>query len=187
MSEQKLTDKQKIFCREYIIDWNATRAAIVAGYSEKTASEVAYENLRKPQIEKYIEKIRADLEKQAGISRLRVLTEHIKLAFSSIAHMHNTWIDRKDFEELTEDQKSCISEIQTRVVRRAINDEICDVEEIKIKLYDKQKALDSITKMLGYDAATKIEQSGTVKHEMNITVQDQQTANEINKLPDEHN
>ena len=37
--EQKLTEKQKRFCEEYIIDWNGTRAAIAAGYSKKTAKE----------------------------------------------------------------------------------------------------------------------------------------------------
>jgi len=44
-----------------------------------------------------------------------VMEEHKKLAFSSIANLHNTWITRKEFEELTEDQKACISEITTQV------------------------------------------------------------------------
>ena len=43
----KLTDKQEMFCREYVIDWNATRAAIAAGYSEKTAYSIGNENLTK--------------------------------------------------------------------------------------------------------------------------------------------
>ncbi|MFN3474071.1 MAG: terminase small subunit [Blastomonas sp.] len=45
-----LTAKQEAFVREYLIDLNATQAAIRAGYSAKTAAEVGYENLRKPQI-----------------------------------------------------------------------------------------------------------------------------------------
>jgi len=52
----KLTEKQKMFCKEYMIDLNATRAAIAAGYSEKTASEMGYENLNKPQIQEYLQK-----------------------------------------------------------------------------------------------------------------------------------
>lgn len=47
-----LTEKQKRFVQEYPKDLNATQAAIRAGYSERTASAVGYENLRKPQIEK---------------------------------------------------------------------------------------------------------------------------------------
>ncbi|HHR6116736.1 TPA: terminase small subunit [Providencia alcalifaciens] len=46
-----LTDKQEMFCREYLIDLNATQAAIRAGYSEKTANRTASENLSKPDIQ----------------------------------------------------------------------------------------------------------------------------------------
>ena len=51
----KLTAKQQRFCDEYLIDLNATQAAIRAGYSEKTAYKTGAENLRKPQIKFYIE------------------------------------------------------------------------------------------------------------------------------------
>ena len=51
-----LTAKQKRFCDEYLIDLNATQAAIRAGYSEKTAYRTGADNLRKPQIEEYIAK-----------------------------------------------------------------------------------------------------------------------------------
>lgn len=164
MADIELTEKQRIFCNEYILDWNGTRAAIKAGYSEKTANVIASENLTKPYIQAYIKDLQADIEKIAGVSRLRVINEHIKLAFSSIAHLHNTWIERKDFELLTEDQKSCISEIstQTRTVFQGEEHIPVEVEFIKIKLYDKQKALDSISKMLGYDAATKMEVKGSL-------------------------
>lgn len=50
----KLTDKQKIFCDEYIISLNATQAAIKAGYAEKTAYAIGAENLKKPKIQSYI-------------------------------------------------------------------------------------------------------------------------------------
>lgn len=49
-----MTAKQKRFCDEYLIDLNATQAAIRAGYSEKTANRIATENLSKPVIQKYI-------------------------------------------------------------------------------------------------------------------------------------
>lgn len=56
----KLTTKQQRFIEEYTVDWNATQAAIRAGYSKKTASETGYENLRKPQIAEAIaERVRA--------------------------------------------------------------------------------------------------------------------------------
>lgn len=50
----KLTEKQKRFCDEYLIDLNATQAAIRAGYSAKNANNIASENLAKPNIQNYI-------------------------------------------------------------------------------------------------------------------------------------
>ncbi len=164
---EDLTEKQKTFCREYIFDWNATRAAKVAGYSEKTAGSIGCENLMKPEIQAYIKVIQSDIEKTAGISRLRVIREHEKLAFSSIAHLHDTWITRKAFEELTQDQKDSIAEIQTQtrteIENKGTDDETAvSVDFVKIKLYDKQKSLDSISKMLGYNEPDKVEHSGEV-------------------------
>ena len=50
----KMTEKQKRFCDEYLIDLNATQAAIRAGYSKKTAYRTGADNLMKPQIKEYI-------------------------------------------------------------------------------------------------------------------------------------
>ena len=62
MAESKLTPKQQRFCDEYLIDLNATQAAIRAGYSKKTARVIATENLTKPAISEYIEKRMAEKE-----------------------------------------------------------------------------------------------------------------------------
>lgn len=51
-----MTEKQKLFCEEYLISLNATQAAIKAGYSEKTAYSIGNENLKKPEIQEYIQK-----------------------------------------------------------------------------------------------------------------------------------
>lgn len=55
MATNKMTAKQKRFCDEYLIDLNATQAAIRAGYSKKSAKQVANENLTKPYLKMYIE------------------------------------------------------------------------------------------------------------------------------------
>ena len=60
----KLTAKQKRFCDEYLIDLNATQAAIRAGYSEKSARQMAAENMSKPAIREYIDKRMAEKEKE---------------------------------------------------------------------------------------------------------------------------
>lgn len=63
MADKKMTAKQKRFCDEYLIDLNATQAAIKAGYSKKTAAVIATENLRKPNIKEYIDKRMEEKEK----------------------------------------------------------------------------------------------------------------------------
>jgi phage terminase small subunit len=168
-STKGLSPKQKAFCREYIFDWNATRAYKIAypNSGDLTARVEACKLLTKPNVKQYCELIQKDLEKLCGISRAKVLNEHMKLAYSSIAHLHNTWIQRKDFESLTGEQKDCIAEIDTKIrIEYEYNPDNpkekkpIQVEYVKIKLYDKQKALDSISKMLGYDAPIKTELTG---------------------------
>lgn len=58
----RMTAKQMRFCDEYLIDLNATQAAIRAGYSEKTAAVIGAENLTKPNIKEYVEKRMAEKE-----------------------------------------------------------------------------------------------------------------------------
>lgn len=60
----KMTPKQKRFCDEYLIDLNATQAAIRAGYSKKTAYSIGEENLRKPELKKYIDSRMAEKESE---------------------------------------------------------------------------------------------------------------------------
>lgn len=160
----KLTQKQERFCYEYCIDFNATQAAIRSGYSEETAYAIGYENLRKPQIKSRIKYMQDNLSETAGLSSLKILNEHAKIAFSSIAHMHKDWIEREEFDKLTEEQKSCIKSISTKILKKNIgtsdDPEIVDVEYVKIELYDKQKSLDSISRMLGYYAPEKKEVTG---------------------------
>ncbi len=54
---KKLTPKQELFCKEYLIDLNATQAAIRAGYSEKTAQQTSSENMSKPVIQEYVQQL----------------------------------------------------------------------------------------------------------------------------------
>lgn len=63
----KLNDRQKKFCEEYLIDLDATKAAIRAGYSKKTAGVIGYENLQKPQIRQYIDE-RMEMHKKKRIA-----------------------------------------------------------------------------------------------------------------------
>lgn len=69
----KLTLKQRKFADEYIISGNATQAAIKAGYSEKTATQVGAENLRKPYIKSYIDERLKEIESEKTATQQEVL------------------------------------------------------------------------------------------------------------------
>lgn len=77
--QKKLTEKEKKFCHQYIIDWNGARSAREAGYSEKTCYVIASENLTKPYIQQYIDYIKDDYEKEAGISKLSQINSFIEI------------------------------------------------------------------------------------------------------------
>ena len=83
------------------------------------------------------------------------------MAFSSIADMQNTWIERKDFDKLSSAQKSSIKSISTKVMKKNIgtkdNPELIDVEFVKIELYDKIKAIECLNKMLGYNEPERVD------------------------------
>lgn len=80
-----LTEKQKRFVAEYLVDLNATQAAIRAGYSEKTAGSVGNENLKKPEIQEALQKAIKDRESRTEITQDKVLGELGKVAFSKAA------------------------------------------------------------------------------------------------------
>lgn len=164
-----LNMRQQKFCQEYIYDWNASRAYRVA-YPNVTngSAEVAGCNLlRNIKIKAFIELIQKDIAKQVGISRSKVAKEYMKLAFNSIADLHNTWMTRKQFETLTSNQKACIQEIQTRIAKKHDEEtgEMYRIEELKIKLYDKKGALDSLTRFFGFAEPDKV--AGVFLHQHN--------------------
>jgi phage terminase small subunit len=75
----KLTAKQEMFCKEYLIDLNATQAAIRAGYSEKTARKIASENLTKPDIGNRIQELSEDRNKRVEVDADWILQQAIEL------------------------------------------------------------------------------------------------------------
>lgn len=79
----KLTEKQKRFVQEYLVDLNATAAAKRAGYSEKSASRIAVELLNKTQVSAEIQKQQAKRQKRVEITQEKVLEELAAIAFAN--------------------------------------------------------------------------------------------------------
>lgn len=162
-----LTPKQENFCREYLIDLNATQAAIRAGYSQKTASAIAQENLRKPMIMERIQKARQKSIDKLEVTRERILAEYAKIAFSDIT-------DFLKVEEIEGRNQQTGEYVGIPVVtvfptdgmpkqRTAALSEIRQTKEgISVKMHDKKGALDSLARHLGM-FNDKLELSGKVQ------------------------
>ena len=136
----KLTAKQKKFVDEYLIDLNATQAAIRAGYSEKTADRIASENLRKLEVQKYLQTKQTKLQNKSEVTQQRVIDELASIAFAKgtdYATIKNGCVNIQDTDKLTDKQKAAISGIKSTQFG------------VEIKLADKLKALELIGKHIG--------------------------------------
>lgn len=71
--KEKLTPKQELFCKEYLVDLNATQAAIRSGYSEKTAKDIGCQNLAKLYIQERIQELMIERQKRTEITADYVL------------------------------------------------------------------------------------------------------------------
>lgn len=78
----KLNPKQLKFCHEYLIDFNATQAAIRSGYSKRSAGSIAAENLQKPEIRDEINRLSASGYLAQGLSVGRIISEVTSIAFN---------------------------------------------------------------------------------------------------------
>lgn len=140
----KLNKKQQRFVEEYLIDLNATQAAIRAGYSVNSAKEIGCENLTKPNIQEAIAKAMAERSKRTGVNQDRVVLELAKLAFVNA----NDLIDPEDASirpGASEDDLACIQSVKVKTMD---GDKGTSTER-EIRLNDKMKALELLGKHLG--------------------------------------
>ncbi len=142
----KLTAKQKLFVTEYLIDYNGTRAAIASGYSEKAAAEQAYENLRKPHIKAAIDEIFNEIIGNTKQRAARVIEEYEKIAFSNITDF--SYDEEKGTVKCNSEDGNTQAVSTIKITETKKKDEAV-VKEITIKLWDKNRALDSIARTLG--------------------------------------
>ncbi len=140
----KLTRKQKRFVEEYLIDLNATQAAIRAGYSPDTAKDMGCENLAKPNIKNEIDKAIAERSKRTGVNADRVVRELAKIAFSKASDVIN-FRDATLRVDASEDDLAIIQSVKVKTIPMQNGDGI----EREIKLADKIKALELLGKHLG--------------------------------------
>lgn len=148
---KKLTKKQQLFVDEYLIDLNATQAAIRAGYSVDSARDIGCENLTKPNIQQAIAEQMAERSKRIGVNQDRVVSELAKIAFVKITDIIDS--DGKIREDVSEDDLACIE----RIKYKQFDAEIGSSEEREIRLASKLKALELLGRHLGMWQDKKID------------------------------
>ena len=154
-----LTPKQKLFVDEYLIDLNATQAAIRAGYSPNNADKIGSELLGKTRVSDAISKAMAERSRRTGINQDRILMELAKIALVNPANVG-------DFDEATILDSALpedLAAVASVKVKRFPTKEGEGIER-EIKFYDKTKALDLAGRHLGM-FKDKLEVSGTLETE----------------------
>ncbi len=136
-----MTDKQKRFCEEYMIDLNATQAAIRAGYSPKTANEQAARLLANASIQNRIAQLQAEQSRRTGVSADRVVRELARIAFANASDL----IDPETASVKLDASRDDLAAVQSIKVKSFGEDGL----EHEVKLADKLKALDLLGRHLG--------------------------------------
>lgn len=151
-----ITPKQQRFVDEYVIDLNATQAAIRAGYSEKTATTQGPRLLDNVGVLAAI-KLGIDARsKRTEITQDRVLQEFARLAFSNMkdfAEFGPDGVTLKDLATMDEDASRCVAEVSESKSK--------DGGSIRFKLHDKNSALANVARHLGM-FTDKVEHSGNI-------------------------
>jgi phage terminase small subunit len=138
--KKKLTPKQEMFTREYLIDLNATQAAIRSGYSKKTAEWIGPQLLGKSHV---AEAIQSAMDKRAAkieITSDAVLQELAKMAFANIQDLYDEFGILKPINELPREVAAGIQSVKVNLT------EACAVQEVK--LWDKKGSLELLGKHL---------------------------------------
>jgi phage terminase small subunit len=148
MSEE-MKPEHRVFCEEVVIDWNQTRAYMVAypNCKEESAAANASRLIRKDKVKAYIQEVQKDLSKLTGVTAARNILELKKVAYTNLSDLKKDWDEFKDWDNLTEEQKASISEITVSKVEFEGGEKTM----VKVKVHDKIKAIQALNKMLGFD------------------------------------
>ena len=154
-SEFQITDRMKKFVDEYLIDFNATQAAIRAGYSESTANEQGSQLLARPDIRELVAEGQKEVMARTQTFQDSAVDELKIVGFSDLADFLTVKADgiveQKPFDELTKEQTKCIKKIKqvVRSTHAADGSLLHQTATLEIELHDKLKALELLGRHLG--------------------------------------
>ena len=147
----ELNQRQEMFCREYIKDLNGTQAAIRAGYSPKTADRMAYELLKKPEIQAFVLQSKAERVEEVKVDANYVLKRLIEIDEMDVADILDDGGDFLPIRKWPKTWRTTLSGLDIAIINSG------DTEAIikKIKWPDKVKNLELIGKHIGVGAFTE--------------------------------
>jgi len=152
MRTVKLTPKQKKFVSEYLVDLNATQAAIRAGYSKQNADKIGPELLGKTRVAEAIQRAQERRSHRTEITADRVLQELAYLGFANMLDYVTIQPDGSavvDLSKLTREQAAAIQEVIVDEYTDGRGEDARPVKRVKVKLADKRANLELIGKHLG--------------------------------------
>lgn len=146
----KISPKQQRFVEEYLIDLNATQAAIRAGYSPKTAQEQASRLLSNVMVAEAVRKAQEERSRRTGITQDRVLQELARLAFFDIRQLYREDGTLKAPHELDDDTAAAVAQMESleEFAGRGEDRELIGFTR-KAKVFNKDSALSLAMRHLG--------------------------------------
>ncbi|HGJ5858536.1 MAG TPA: terminase small subunit [Arsenophonus nasoniae] len=143
-----LTDKQEAFCREYLIDLNATQAAIRAGYSEKTAKDIACQNLAKLNIQKRIQTLMEERKNRIEVNADYVLKRLVEIDQMDVLDILTDSGDLRPIKDWPKVWRTTLSGLDIAAIR------VDGAEALlkKVKWPDKVKNLELLGKHVSVQA-----------------------------------
>jgi phage terminase small subunit len=149
---KKLNAQQTLFCKEYIVDFNATRAALAAGYSKKAAYGIGGNLLKKVEIQFFLAELQKPLFDKLEITAERIMREVALIAFANIMDFLTVQPDGSayiDMSKVTRDQAAALAQydvVELPPLKTVHNGEEVarEVFKVKIRMFDKLEALEKL-------------------------------------------
>ena len=161
-----LTPKRARFVAEYLVDLNATQAAIRAGYSPKVANREGARLLSNVDIAALISEGKAKQLAAANLTAQRVLEEIRRLSFSDLRALFDEKGNLRPIQDLTAEQAACIASLEVVKKNLTAGDGQIDTV-VKLRVWDKTRSLEMLAKHFGL-LEERVQHSGEIKfiHEL---------------------
>ncbi len=148
----KLNERQRKFCREYVVDLNATQAAIRAGYHEKTAYSMGPRLLKHVEVRECVAELKRALASKLEITQERVLKEWAYVAFANMQDFTRVTPEGDPYVDLsrcTREQMAALAETQVEDFTEGRGENARNIRRVRIKFHSKPQALEALSKHLG--------------------------------------